>query len=224
MAHLVCALVIGSCLTTLTMASANYKDICGRAFQGDRPGQEKVIVGQSAYNGDWPWLVYVDIPDSGCSASLISENYVITAQHCYDKCYNCSEYIPDGAPLDPVRIGSPDDRNGTVYGVEKIHYYNRSIPYRDVLFVYGHDIAIVKLNRSVEFSALASPICLSDASVEDLTSHGVAVGWGGNFLSPDDPKQETYPYVVREEIVPLPVKARRTVSFVSAPTIEDQPM
>ncbi|KAH7704560.1 hypothetical protein AAVH_28248 [Aphelenchoides avenae] len=74
-----------------------------------------MIVGQCAYNGDWPWLVHVDIPGSGCSASLILENYVITAQHCY----GYEKYIPDGTPLDPVRIGSPDVRNGTVYGVEK---------------------------------------------------------------------------------------------------------
>lgn len=78
-----------------------------------------MIVGQSAYNGDWPWLVYVEMPFWFCSASLISENYVITAQHCYDKCYECSEYIPDGMPLYTARNGSPDKENGTVYGVEK---------------------------------------------------------------------------------------------------------
>ncbi|KAH7723739.1 Enteropeptidase [Aphelenchoides avenae] len=195
-----CLVVIGFLfLAAGTHGSVNYKDVCGRAFQKPKRVQDKVITGEATHNGDWPWVVAT----GGCTASLVSPNYVISALHCYINEKNDSywEYVPDTQWKGQIWVGSVDsDVNATVFDVQAIHYVNTSIPAFEAVTRWGLDIVVVKLNKSVEFSPTASPICLSDARLENHTIYVVNVGWGVTYTD-DGQKHETH--IAREQILPL---------------------
>lgn len=102
-----------------------------------------MISGPDDHLGDWPWLAHLNGP--GCSASLISPNYVISALHCY--CYpnwkECDDYS--------VRLGSvKQDKGGQVYGISDVHFFNNTAPTADALIEDGHDIIVIKVSSFIK--------------------------------------------------------------------------
>ncbi|KAH7726106.1 chymotrypsinogen 2-like protein [Aphelenchoides avenae] len=171
--------VLFGVLGTTVAALKNESGVCGQAFtRKSEPGQDKVIVGPNTHLGDWPWLAYLQACDDhdcwSCSASLVSENYIISASHCYESCYpDCGTSVTSF-----VRVGSVDDKEGgQLFGVERVHFFNNDTSVDDLMFD-GHDIVVAKLNASVTFSDTVSPICLSEAKLEDHTTYVVAIGYG----------------------------------------------
>ena len=54
--------------------------ICGERQRG---GQRRILSGHNAVEGDNKWMVALSIKNSiSCGASIITENFVITAAHC----------------------------------------------------------------------------------------------------------------------------------------------
>ncbi|KAH7708777.1 serine protease [Aphelenchoides avenae] len=86
--------------------------------------------------------------------------------------------------------------------MEDVHFFNNSVEnWEEDLMSTGHDIVAIKLNESVAFSDTISPICLSDARVEDHTSFVVAVGWGRHY--PTDNGSYIDTEILEESIIPL---------------------
>ena len=55
------------------------------AFCGKRPVQSRIVGGTTAKHGSWPWQLSLRYQGEHiCGASLISDEYALTAVHCVD--------------------------------------------------------------------------------------------------------------------------------------------
>lgn len=75
---------------------------------GSRPGQSRIVGGTTAAHGSWPWQLSLRYSGGHiCGASLISEDYAITAAHCVDHDSRPSSYAIVAGKLSTLR----DDRH-----------------------------------------------------------------------------------------------------------------
>lgn len=141
--------------------------VCGRPHVTGR-----IISGQDAQPGKWPWQV--SLREYGlhvCGGSLITEDWVLTAAHCLDRNQSLSAYF--------VLLGSissyPDPGEP-----QKLHAVAQFITYPGYMeSPVSKDIALVKLASPVNFSDLILPVCLPKPG--DSLGHGTlcwVTGWG----------------------------------------------
>ena len=152
----------------------------------------RVINGQNAAEGDWPWQVLVSGPATTCAGTLISDSHVITAAHCfaYDDvtniiktfcCISCESLFCSNSnnPLDYLlQLGSiyrsePDINRETA----TIRTITLHPDYQT--FYYGNDLALLTLDLPVTFTNYVRPICLHHIDdVVPLSSTCYSTGWG----------------------------------------------
>ncbi|XP_026994987.2 chymotrypsinogen A-like [Tachysurus fulvidraco] len=138
--------------------------VCGQA-----PLNNKIVGGQNAALGSWPWQVIVQSANTLCGGSLISQNWVLTAAHCLKM---------NGIPFTARQITvSRRLENGTV--MKTINAIKLIIHegYNDDTLV--NDIALVQLSSSVQFNDYFRPVCLAASTSSFPTGTNVwATGWG----------------------------------------------
>uniref|UniRef100_A0A1I8PFC6 Peptidase S1 domain-containing protein n=1 Tax=Stomoxys calcitrans TaxID=35570 RepID=A0A1I8PFC6_STOCA len=125
---------------------------------------DRVAGGTETGIDEYPWMALLRYDSPGdqfkCGGSLITNQFVLTAAHCVNERYG----------LIGVRLGEHDlntdedcvlkgpilDCNPPVedYGIGEIFQHNYS--YRR----FTNDIALIKLNRKVEFKKHIKPVCL----------------------------------------------------------------
>ncbi|XP_061398457.1 venom protease-like, partial [Musca vetustissima] len=146
-----------------------------KSYQNTRKVCDKSLIvgGKNADPKEFPFmalLFYVngDQRTVLCGGSLVSDKYVVTAAHCF--------YVPNEPNI--VRLGeldynkSDDDAAPVDFSIAtyKIHdEYDDDIRF--------HDIAVVKLNASVQFNDYIVPACLPLADGRDFKQF-LATGWG----------------------------------------------
>lgn len=129
---------------------------------------DKIVNGTDAKLGEFPHfaeLGYGDYPYTWkCGASLISENFVLTAAHC------TSEHNPVTA----VQFGDVvlDSHQSKTYGVFRTYVHPEYSP-----GISYHDIALLELEETVEFTPYIKPACLP-RSTNELQQKLVATGFG----------------------------------------------
>ncbi|XP_072389757.1 trypsin-1-like [Diabrotica undecimpunctata] len=134
----------------------------------------RIFGGKEASIEDHPWIVSLQVPSLGhwCGGSLISEEWVITAAHCF---------MHENLKPESIIAGTSNlTRSDTTIKIENVIIHEKFRPRR----FYDYDIAIVKLAEKVTFSDKIQPINLpeQDAEVRISTSLTVA-GWGLTKLS-----------------------------------------
>uniref|UniRef100_A0A4Y0BK26 Peptidase S1 domain-containing protein n=1 Tax=Anopheles funestus TaxID=62324 RepID=A0A4Y0BK26_ANOFN len=132
-----------------------------------------IVGGEQARKGEFPHQALLGYPKENdpydyefvCGGTLISEQHVLTAAHCFSE-----------RDLTVVRLGEYDTSSRSfdelqlkVDRIRRHPRYPRNQPY--------DDIAIVRLERPVQLSKDIRPACLWD-SVDRTTSKFIASGFG----------------------------------------------
>ncbi|KAF1652798.1 Chymotrypsin-like protease CTRL-1, partial [Eudyptes chrysocome] len=130
---------------------------------------ERIINGQNAVSGSWPWQVSLQTRSGShfCGGSLINENWVVTAAHC------------EFNPYSHVVVLGEYDRGSNTESVQ-VKTVVRAItnpswnPHK-----LNNDITLLKLSSPARLGPRVSPVCLPQAT-DDFPGGMTCVttGWG----------------------------------------------
>ncbi|XP_055696327.1 venom protease-like [Lutzomyia longipalpis] len=167
-----------------------------------------VVGGVPANLGEFPHMAALGNPDPDgngtkffCGGSLISERYILTAAHCV------GQTVPTVVRLGELDLTKDDDgATPRDYGIEQIF----SHPDYKGSSVYS-DIALIRLNETVEFYKLVRPACLPQNATEEGLGLA-AYGWGHtSFGGTESPflQKVTLSVFTKEECTPNYPPSRR---------------
>ncbi|CAG9831889.1 unnamed protein product [Diabrotica balteata] len=144
---------------TMSTTSAASVDIpCGVPQMFTKP-QTRIVGGKNAPFGRWPWQVSVRRTSffgfsstHRCGGAVLNENWMATAGHCVDDLLTSQIRI---------RVGEYDFSNIQ----EQLPYVERGVSQKIVhpkynYFTYEYDLALVQVDKPLEFLPHISPICL----------------------------------------------------------------
>ncbi|XP_069044038.1 ovochymase-like isoform X2 [Lepisosteus oculatus] len=153
---------------------------CGKA-----PLSPRIVGGDSAPEGYWPWQASLHhYGQHICGGSLINHQWVLTAAHCVNG-------ISDGRQL-TVYLGRQSQLGSNTHEVSRM--VTMVIPHPGYSN-FDKDVALLRLNKPVSFTAYIQPICLASniSSFQNSTQCWVT-GWGniaeGVFLTGNQTLQE----------------------------------
>lgn len=151
----------------------------------------KIINGVEARPNSWPWLVSIGVQYRGptgvwqnrthvCGGTLIDPTHVLTAAHCVeqkidDRFVALSSTHPSLESFFILRVGIHDIRSTQstdIYRARKISTHENFIS-----STFENDIAIIRLDRAVQMTEYASPICLPSSNLA-AGRKVVVAGWG----------------------------------------------
>ncbi|XP_063286939.1 transmembrane protease serine 9-like [Pelobates fuscus] len=140
--------------------------VCGSPVISSR-----IVGGVNAEYGEWPWQVLIKYNGAfTCGGSLINNQWVLSAAHCFDYPSNPENY---NMYLGMYQLGGSNP-HGISFQVERIIKH----PNYNTTTKMG-DIALVKLKNSVNFTDYILPVCLPAASVSFPSGLECWVtGWG----------------------------------------------
>ncbi|KAM8962456.1 serine protease 33-like [Pelodytes ibericus] len=171
------------CLLLLGIADAQYTDpasvTCGSPVVTSR-----IVGGTDALEGAWPWQISLRYQGSHvCGGSLISNQWVLTAAHCFGYSLKPSSY--------KVYVG--------VYKIFQPSRNEESFNVQQVILDSAYsgtgsdgDIALIKLSSTVTFNNFIQPVCLTSAAT--LFQPGMecwVTGWGNVQYGASLPYPET---------------------------------
>ncbi|XP_070821939.1 suppressor of tumorigenicity 14 protein homolog isoform X2 [Chaetodon trifascialis] len=143
---------------------------------GTRPYKlNRIVGGQNAELGEWPWQVSLHFLTNGhvCGASIISERWLLSASHCFVTS-NPANHVPSNWQ---TYSGMQDQyKQG---GVQR-RPLKRIISHPDYnQMTFDYDIALLELSEPLEFTNTIQPICLPSSShVFPAGMSCWVTGWG----------------------------------------------
>ena len=149
---------------------------CGKAVHHGR-----IVNGTSAAPGSQPWAVQIRFKNEKvfCSATLISNQFAVTAAHCLYRMRTNDKVLVLGNLYTKSKSQFQQSRR-----IEKV-YMREDFDIR----TYDNDIALIKLDKPVEFNDGIRPICLPDVSEDYAGIDANVIGWGHLEHNGDLPKQ-----------------------------------
>ncbi|XP_006896892.1 PREDICTED: transmembrane protease serine 11G-like [Elephantulus edwardii] len=140
---------------------------CGIGKESPSSSMERIALGDDAKKSAWPWQASLQIDGIHfCGASLISQEWLLTAAHCFDNYKNPRLWTASfGTTLQPPLMRRD---------VESIIIHENYAAHK-----HEDDIAVVKLATPVTFSDNIGRICLPEATFEVFpTTKLFVTGWG----------------------------------------------
>ncbi|XP_052785995.1 chymotrypsin B-like [Mya arenaria] len=146
---------------------------CGTTLVGNTA--HKIVGGTVAQHGEYPWQVSMRyLGQHVCGGTLIGDQWVVTAAHCFEKLGNYASQWSVG-------VGLQDQRS-----IYTTNIVSTSHIYPHERFIGGqtniNDIALVKLSKRIDISGrYARPACLpqqSDSFTNDICT---VSGWGATY-------------------------------------------
>ncbi|KAG8194143.1 hypothetical protein JTE90_000981 [Oedothorax gibbosus] len=168
----------------ITKGTIDYSE-CGLGLEqlGKSTSRGRIAGGRKA-SKPWPWMAAlffkVDSEDElKCGGSIVHDKYILTAAHCL--------FTKDGEERSEneitVKLGLLNVQNETTmqeFEVQRIIRHPNYVSGPS----YDYDIALLKLKRPIEYSAVVRPICLPPVELPAKTTlykpkhYAVATGWG----------------------------------------------
>ncbi|KAM9426799.1 serine protease 27 [Pholidichthys leucotaenia] len=152
------------CLTNILVC---YAQECGQ-----RPLiEDRIVGGSAAADGSWPWQV--DIQNGGihvCGGTLIKEDWIISAAHCFPNPYDVTPYIIYAGRHQLNGLNPAESSHNVRQVVLPAGYED---PHK------GKDVALVQLSNPVTWSDRVHPVCLPASGI--LFPGGMmcyVTGWG----------------------------------------------
>ncbi|XP_073502348.1 serine protease 33-like [Phyllobates terribilis] len=152
----------------------------------------RIIGGTDADEGAWPWQVSVLYSRRPvCGGSLISDQWVLSAAHCFSPSQSPAEY---SVYLGAHKLDTPNS-NAMEVGVNNLILHPQfSAPGG------SGDIALVRLSRSVTYTWYIRPVCMPPASmVFPPETSCYVTGWGRTQSDELLP----YPKTLQQLMLPL---------------------
>lgn len=144
----------------------------------------RVIGGEEAADGAWPWQVFIQVPlikngrksSTGCGGSLIAPKWVLSAAHCFvhkNAAFDKSRPIVVIEGLKRVHSGSKQEAEfETAHEIAEIFVSPSYDPATSV-----SDIALLRLQERAK-AATVTPLVAADAALENPPVTAVVTGWG----------------------------------------------
>ncbi|KAM4624291.1 tryptase-2-like isoform 2-T2 [Polymixia lowei] len=161
-----------SVLLLLSVAQAQLK-VCGQPLDGGR-----IVGGDPAPVGDWCWQVSIHYKTHqgfrhNCGGSLINNEWVLTAAHCFFD-QDESHYLIYVGRENQTGI-NPNEENRTITEIIRHPDYKKPVN-------NNNDICLVKLSEPVPFNKFICPVCLAAAnSTFDNSTTAWITGWGNIY-------------------------------------------
>lgn len=145
---------------------------------GTRPFSRKtrIVGGANADVGEWPWQISLHAVGEGhtCGASLISEQWLVSAAHCFQD--NGGQRYSDPARW-TAYLGLHEQAQRDTSVMRKIKRIIAHRQFND--YTYDRDIAVLELESPVTYNNVIQPICLPDATHDFAVGKTLWVtGWG----------------------------------------------
>lgn len=163
--------------------SSNYKIL-----------QPRIIGGKDSKIGLFPYQISIELFENHlCGGSIISKNLILTAGHC----------VKGYSPLwMKIRAGTiylkNNNENGELYNVET--YILHPMYEMDETSIY--DIAILKLEKSLNFSENISSIQLIDKNYKFLNNEkALIMGWG--YTQDEEEEDGDLSKILQYAVVPI---------------------
>ncbi|KAI7803020.1 serine protease hepsin-like [Triplophysa rosa] len=153
-------------LTLLTKGCDCQPDVCGRATLNT-----KIVGGQEAPDGAWPWQVSLHTREGHfCGASLINNEWVLSAAHCFSWALDLSNYTAF-LGRHSQELPNPNEVSRGISQIITHPAYNPS--------TNDNDMALLQLSSPVTFNTYITPACLAAAGSTFNTGLDMWVsGWG----------------------------------------------
>lgn len=169
---------------------------CGLGLEkvSERHGRQKreargrILGGKKAVE-PWPWMAALFIVDPArgpmsaelkCGGSVLGRQWILTAAHCLVDKQNGNKVRDIETVI--VKLGLTNVKNETnllEFEPEEFIIHDKYDPE-----TLDYDIALIKVNRLIDFSAFIRPICLPPEELPDDTrlyksgENAFAIGWG----------------------------------------------
>ncbi|KAL2095348.1 hypothetical protein ACEWY4_010067 [Coilia grayii] len=171
------ALCVAVVLLFWTLGVSAQLDVCGHA-----PLNTRIVGGQDALAGAWPWQASLNCDSPFCGGSLINKDWVLTAAHCFSS-FSASEVV--------VYLGRQSQEGSNPNEVSR--NVSEIIIHPDYNTDTGNNnIALVRLSSPVTFTDYIRPICLAAAtSIYHTGTSTWVTGWGTIGLGVALPSPQT---------------------------------
>lgn len=143
---------------------------CGWA----RERTSRIIGGRDTEFGEIPWQAFVKVDGIRCGGALLNRNHVVTAAHCVvGRRKSKIEVLLGELVLKRFVEELPHERRRVAEIILHPDYEN--------LNVDSYDVAILVLDKPVEYQANIMPICLPQVNQSFIGRLGTVSGWGRIF-------------------------------------------
>jgi len=146
--------------------------VCGLASPD--AGANRIVGGEEATPGEWPWVVSLEMRDSGggtysCGGAILTKTHILTAAHC----------LPQFMESVTVRAGAHNvfSLGSDVQSVTSNSWVNHE-NYDDQ--TSENDVSVITLPSELTWSNTVMPLCLPQAETFE-GDEAVVAGWGATL-------------------------------------------